>query len=257
VIDFKSRQEKSAKQQSSRMSFSVLPLLGLMTILVPWKSVSLKLGQGHRKEGHLYSLRVVGCKSIRTKSADSVPGHHLTLSFCLHSYGPGESTIVVVNEDSPLPDPGANARSARLINAEKEVLKHGGGCLRLAGLYAMDRGAHNFWLTSGKDASGREDGIINLLHYDDAAGAALAALLAGPTVVSGNIFLISDGNPLTRRQICESTLKSKQYRGKSVPKFLGSDSDPIGKIYDGSASNKALKWDPKYESFDFFMASNA
>lgn len=125
-------------------------------------------------------------------------------------YGPGESTMVVVNEDSPLPDPEGNARSARLINAEKAVIKHGGACLRLAGLYTMERGAHNFWLTSGKDVSGREDGVINLLHYDDAAGAALAAILAGATVVSGKTFLISDGNPLTRRQICEHTLKAKQ-----------------------------------------------
>ena len=42
-----------------------------------------------------------------------------------------------------------------------------------------------------------------------------------------------------------------------MPNFVGSDSEPIGKIYDGSASNKALKWDPKYVSFDHFMSSNA
>lgn len=172
-------------------------------------------------------------------------------------YGPGHSELVVVNENSPLPDPEGNARSTRLINAEKEVLKHGGACLRLAGLYTMDRGAHNFWLTSGKDVSGREDGIINLLHYDDAAGAAMAALRVGSSVVGGNVFLISDGNPLTRRGICESTLKSMKYRDMKMPKFLGSASDPVGKIYDGSASNKALKWDPTYESFDAFMSAHA
>ena len=169
-------------------------------------------------------------------------------------YGPGSSELVVVNEDSPLPDPDGNPRSARLISAEKVVLKNGGACLRLAGLYTMDRGAHSFWLTSGKDVSGREDGVINLLHYDDAAGAAKAALLAGSSVVSGTIFLISDGNPLTRRGICESALKSKKYGSMTMPNFLGSESEPIGKIYDGSASNKALKWDPKYISFDSFMS---
>lgn len=164
---------------------------------------------------------------------------------------------MVVNEDSPLPDPEGNLRSARLISAEKVVLENGGACLRLAGLYTMDRGAHSFWLTSGKDVAGREDGIINLLHYDDAAGAAKAALLAGYSVVSGNLFLISDGNPLTRRGICKSALKSKKYQDMKMPKFVGSSSEPIGKIYDGSASNKALKWDPKYESFDMFMSSDA
>jgi hypothetical protein len=40
-----------------------------------------------------------------------------------------------------------------------------------------------------------------------------------------------------------------------LPEFLGTDSDSIGKIYDGAASNKALKWDPRYESFDAFMTS--
>lgn len=163
----------------------------------------------------------------------------------------------MVNESSPIPDPSSNPRSARLVSAEQVVLENGGGCLRLAGLYTMERGAHNFWLTSGKDVSGREDGIINLLHYDDAAGATMAALQAGPAIVSGNVFLISDGNPLTRRQICETTLKSKQYRDMSMPRFIGSDTEPVGKIYDGSASNKALKWDPKYKSFDFFMTSNS
>ena len=177
--------------------------------------------------------------------------------WCVARYGPGEAELVVVNEHSPIPDPSTNPRSARLVAAEKAVLENGGACLRLAGLYTMERGAHNFWLKSGKDVSGREDGIINLLHYDDAAGAALAAVVAGPTVVSGNVFLISDGNPLTRRQICESTLKSKQYREMNMPQFVGSNNDPIGKIYDGSASNKALKWDPKYTSFDAFMVSNS
>lgn len=144
-----------------------------------------------------------------------------------------------------------------MIFAEKEVLSNGGCCLRLAGLYTLDRGAHNFWLTSGKDVTGRADGIINQLHYDDAAGSVIAALAAGPTIVSGNVFLISDGHPMTRKEICESSLKAKKYQGFKMPKFLGTESDPVGKIYDGSASNKALKWDPRYESFDAFMSSLA
>jgi nucleoside-diphosphate-sugar epimerase len=112
-------------------------------------------------------------------------------------------------------------------------------------------------MSSGKDVSGPAAGIINQLHYDDAAGAVIAALTVGPSVVSGNNFLISDGHPMTRQGICESTLKAANYQGKAMPKFLGTDKDPIGKIYDGSASNKALKWDPRYESFDAFMTSQA
>jgi nucleoside-diphosphate-sugar epimerase len=172
-------------------------------------------------------------------------------------YGPGDSTgIPTVNEDSPLPDPADNPRSARLMAAEETVRAHGGTVLRLAGLYTLDRGAHNFWLASGKgQVSGGPDGIINLLHYDDAAGAVMAALQADPSAVTGKTFLISDGNPLSRKQICESTLRSAKYSGMAMPKFLGTDSDPLGKIYDGSATNKALNWKPGYPSFDQFMRS--
>jgi nucleoside-diphosphate-sugar epimerase len=138
--------------------------------------------------------------------------------------------------------------------AEEKVRTHGGTILRLAGLYTLERGAHNFWLASGKgQVSGCPDGIINLLHYDDAAGSVVAALQADPSAVTGKTFLISDGNPLSRQQICESSLQSAKYSGMTMPKFLGTDSDPLGKIYDGSATNKALNWKPRYPSFDEFM----
>jgi nucleoside-diphosphate-sugar epimerase len=129
--------------------------------------------------------------------------------------------------------------------------------LRLAGLYTLERGAHSFWLNSGKDVSGRADGIINLLHYDDAASACLAALKAGSKVVKGRNFLISDSHPLTRQQICESAMKAKLFQGKKMPQFVGADSDPIGKLYDGTVSARDLQWKPRYESFDSFMTTHS
>ncbi len=250
--DSESRLRKIVEEKNLRTSFFVLHRLDLRIIQERSRIVSKTCGQVHRQEECLFLLQAVECEFSIMNIQSFIVGHLLVF---FTRYGPGESEIVVVSEVSPTPDPKDNPRSARLLGAEKVVLENGGGCLRLAGLYTMERGAHNFWLTSGKDVSGRDEGIINLLHYDDAAGAAMAAVLAGPVIVSGNVFLISDGNPLTRRQICESTLKSKQYQGMKMPKFLGSDSEPIGKIYDGSASNKALKWDPKYRSFDSFMTS--
>lgn len=162
----------------------------------------------------------------------------------------------VVTENSPVADPSKTPRAAKLINAEERVLGGDGACFRLAGLYSLTRGAHNFWLTSGKDISGRADGIINQLHYDDAAEAVLAGLSAGPSVVLGGVFLISDGHPSTREEICESALKNKHFAGYKLPQFLGTNEDPVGKVYDGSASNNALKWDPMYQSFDTFMVSD-
>jgi nucleoside-diphosphate-sugar epimerase len=162
-----------------------------------------------------------------------------------------------VDESSPTLDPETNPRTGRLIYAEQEVIALGGCALRLAGLYTKDRGAHNFWLEKCQETGvqGREDGIVNLLHYDDAASACIATLKAGPTVNSKQTFLISDGNPTTRKGICESALKCSAYSQHSLPRFLGPDDGLKGKIYDGSKSNEALKWQSTYASFDSFMAS--
>lgn len=100
---------------------------------------------------------------------------------------------------------------------------------------------------------------MNLLHYDDAASAVLAALRVGPRVNSGRRFLISDGNPTTRRGICESAMKNPRYRECAMPPFLevakvrSDEAGPRGKVYDGRKSNEALGWRPKYASFDGFM----
>jgi len=162
-----------------------------------------------------------------------------------------------VDESYPTLDPETNPRSGRMIYAEQEAIALGGCALRLAGLYTLERGAHNYWLEKCQETGvqGREDGIVNLLHYDDAASACLAALKVGPTVNAKKTFLISDGNPTTRKGICESALKCSAYSQYSMPRFLGSEESPRGKIYDGSKSNDALQWEPKYSSFDSFMTS--
>jgi nucleoside-diphosphate-sugar epimerase len=175
-------------------------------------------------------------------------------------YGPGLGAANSVTESSPTADPDSGPRVQRLLSAEKACLDAGGCCLRLAGLYNLDRGAHNFWLTSGKPISGSADGIVNLLHYDDAAGACFAALKAGAEVCAGRAFLISDGHPLTRQQICESAVKARMYSQCAIPEFVNTDQPGVlalGKIYDGSWSNKQLEWMPAVASFDSFMTSQA
>ena len=190
-------------------------------------------------------------------------------------YGDGSGSIV--NESSPTvesesggsvgKDGEKNPRALRMRNAESAALSIGGCALRLAGLYSLDRGAHNYWLTKlgsstmdGRVAGtvqGRGDGIVNLLHYDDAASAVLAALLSGPHVTSRRVFLISDGSPTTRRGICESASKHPRYSAFGMPSFTSDDEagqmGGKGKVYDGRRSNEALKWMPTYPSFDEFM----
>jgi len=164
-----------------------------------------------------------------------------------------------VTESSSTIDPIANPRQGRMIYAEQHVIELGGCALRLAGLYTLERGAHNYWLEKCSESGiqGREDGIVNLLHYDDAASAVLAALHVGHEVNSKQTYLISDGHPTTRRGICESALKHERYKKYTkVPPFLGKKEDGLlGKVYDGSKSNHELKWQPTYSSFDEFMTT--
>ena len=190
------------------------------------------------------------------------------------SYGPGDSSVVT--ETSPLAAVDSSPRVARLIHAERASLAAGGCCLRLAGLYSLQRGPHNYWMTSGKPVKGGPHGIINLLHYDDAASACVAALRAGRSVCRGRVFLISDGHPLSRMEICTSALQAAVYRDYGMPEFeeavwedTGGEKQQqqqqqpprqlvaLGKVYDGSASNTALNWKPQYESFDAFMKANS
>jgi nucleoside-diphosphate-sugar epimerase len=171
-------------------------------------------------------------------------------------YGSGDSGEVV-NETTPVVDPTSNPRYGRLIKAEQACLENGGCTLRLAGLYTLERGAHNYWLEGGlKAIGGREDGIINLLHYDDAAGACIAALTQSVERLKGKMFLISDGHPMTRKGICESAIKAARYKGKKIPPFEPGPDNSKGKIYDGSWSNVQLNWHPVHASFDQFMTES-
>lgn len=69
------------------------------------------------------------------------------------------------------------------------MLSRGGNVLRLAGLYTATRGPHAYWLHKTRDAvtagapapvmPGAADALVNMLHYEDAAGAVIA-LIAKP-----------------------------------------------------------------------------
>jgi hypothetical protein len=52
-----------------------------------------------------------------------------------------------------------------------------------------DRGPHTFWLRNGT-VSSNADGLINMLHYEDAAAVAVAACLYGMISDAQN-FLMS------------------------------------------------------------------
>ncbi len=101
-----------------------------------------------------------------------------------------------------------------MIAAEESILKRGGTVLRLAGLYSNTKGPHTHWLY---DKSKKEeapdgdnnnlnlvdsaaDGMLNMLHYDDAAACAQAVINRGRR---GMVYLACDGNPISRKEICQ------------------------------------------------------
>lgn len=69
-------------------------------------------------------------------------------------------------------------RSTQMLDAEQQVLGRGGCVVRLAGLYLSDRGPHTFWLRNGT-VDAPATGTLNMLHYEDAAGVAVAAAIKG------------------------------------------------------------------------------
>lgn len=182
----------------------------------------------------------------------------------------------VVTEGSPT-TPGGG----RLGAAEAVIATAGGTVVRLAGLYALGRGAHKFWVRRGS-VGGNPDGLVNMLHYDDAAAAVVAALQCAATGVRAaataagataagdadgvDVFLVADNKPVTRRELVDAALAHPTFAGAKAPVFEADIPSPLpggvpmpaergglGKAIDCSRTWEVLGWKPRFESYDAFM----
>ncbi len=126
--------------------------------------------------------------------------------------------------------------------------------LRLGGLYSLERGGPCLLAQNGRDRGEDRTGVLNLLHYDDAAQAVVCALQAEAEDVHGKRFLIVDGEPVTRRVMLEAAVKHPMYAQCMLPRFGEGGSN---KKVDGSWSKKVLQWEPKYKSFQHFVEIDA
>ncbi len=69
--------------------------------------------------------------------------------------------------------------------------------LRLSGLYGPGRIIRREALERGEPIAADPEAYLNMIHVDDAAAAAVAALDRGE---SGRVYLASDDRPVTRRE---------------------------------------------------------
>lgn len=127
--------------------------------------------------------------------------------------------------------------------------------------------------------------MINLISYDDAAAAVVAALDAGiaqgkkgeeeeeegAPEVKGKVFLAAENEPTTRETICRAALGHPLYSRRKMPIFQ-QDLSPVDpteaaaaaagvkvnrakKVYDSSATRKMLGWEPKYSGIEEYFES--
>lgn len=88
--------------------------------------------------------------------------------------------------------------------------------LRLAGIYGPGRLMNAESLRAGKPIAANPDAHVNLIHVEDAAQ---VVRLAAEKAIDGSLYLVSDGNPVLRRDFYQSLARELK---APLPKF-----DPV------------------------------
>ena len=156
-------------------------------------------------------------------------------------------------ETSPVTD---SPRALKLLAAEKAALRYG-AVLRLAGLYNLNRGAHVVWLQKERVDAVAES-LVNLVHYDDAAIAAVNALEG--RLEKGKLYLAADMHPRSRQAIADAAQQHPKFCDMSRVTFTGSPQNsrgPKGKgrVYDCSYTMETLDWHPRYPTIEDYFSS--
>ena len=73
--------------------------------------------------------------------------------------------------------------------------------------------------------------------------------------VKQEIYLVADGHPLSKIEICNAALKNEFYAGSSVTNFTGDKID--GKRYNIAKIQSRLQWTPKFVFSSFMADENA
>jgi nucleoside-diphosphate-sugar epimerase len=135
-----------------------------------------------------------------------------------------------VDEDSqcrPLRDGGRACLAAEeLLRAH--VFAQRAIVLRMAGIYGPGRIPRAQELRAGQAIPAPQEGYLNLIHVDDAARVVLAAEQSGKTP---GLYVVSDGNPPTRRQYYDELAR---LLGAPPPRFEMPPADSPAALRAGS-----------------------
>ena len=123
-----------------------------------------------------------------------------------------------VDEESPVDPPtesGAACRDAEQLLADHATRRGGAIVLRYAGLYGPGRIMRQESLRRGDPVVGAAGKYLNFVQIDDAAAVAVRAL-DGVTPGGLDLFLVSDGHPVTRAEFYGAVA---EYLGAPPPRF--------------------------------------
>lgn len=154
------------------------------------------------------------------------------------------STVTEDSETSP------DRETSRILLEAESVARDAGGCVtRLAGIYGPERSVILKKLFQGT-AIIEEDGrrILNQIHRDDAASAIVHLLNTNPFPF-GEIFNISDSNPLSQRECYERLC---QQFNLPLPESGPKPENRKRAWTNKSVSNQKILstgWNPKFPTF--------
>lgn len=166
------------------------------------------------------------------------------------------STSALANKGGATITETAPTAPGRVSAAEAVIRAAGGVVVRLGGLYARRVGGHKRFVGQPSMGMPRQL-VINMVHYDDAAAAVVAAARlppGAPIDVSGSPFVVTDGVPLTVEELVTATLAHNAFAGSPTP-ALPVDTGIGGKRIDTTATREALSWAPVHTYAGFWRGS--
>jgi nucleoside-diphosphate-sugar epimerase len=156
-------------------------------------------------------------------------------------YGGGDGDWV--DEDTPAyPHHEAGRVCLDAENLLRNDTVFGARCvvLRFAGLYGPGRIPRRDAIVLGEPAVGDSDKFLNLIHVDDAARAAVAAL---ESAAPGSIYVVSDDRPVTRREFYERVAAGLNARPPSFRPPAPGSPEALRESSNKRVSNRRLRRD--------------